>query len=349
MGAVMEQVVPRRALLLVLLFLAPMLAASTLQPSSASAGPREHLRVRVYVLDFDPLMDDGVALSAERGWNDPLALDEEYRADVASASAGVAEQRTVRTSVVRAYPVKPGGFTFTNAQYLGCLSDASPTYCGGLIDYAAVLNTRYDERFGSACEALAQKRVDEVWLWGGPWFGYLEYRIAEAQTLCPRVARRFVVMGFSYERTVAEMLHNLGHRAEALVQGGIGLTLWDRFDGQRDRYAEDYTCPAQPDADHPEVDATSTHVGNVHFPPNAYCHYQYDRDHPVLSDADDWANFPNLTGRQTVVNASTWGSTQRGFLIWWLGRFPRHPGIADGVQTDWWRYLFPSVNGKPTA
>lgn len=156
-------------------------------------------------------------------------------------------------------------------------------------------------------------------------------------------------MGFSYERTVAEMLHNLGHRAEALVQGGIGLTLWDRFDGQRDRYAEDYTCPAQPDADHPEVDATSTHVGNVHFPPNAYCHYQYDRDHPVLSDADDWANFPNLTGRQTVVNASTWGSTQRGFLIWWLGRFPRHPGIADGVQTDWWRYLFPSVNGKPTA
>jgi hypothetical protein len=123
----MEQVMPRRALLLVPLFLAPMLAASTLQPSSASAGPREHLRVRVYVLDFDPLMDDGVALSVERGWNDPLALDEQYRADVASASAGVAEQRIVRTSVVRAYPVKPGGFTFTNAQYLGCLSDASPT------------------------------------------------------------------------------------------------------------------------------------------------------------------------------------------------------------------------------
>jgi len=49
-------------------------------------------------------------------------------------------------------------------------------------------------------------------------------------------------------------------------------------------------------------------------------------DYPVLSDADDWANFPNLTGRQTVVNASTWGGTQRGFLIWWLGRFPRTQG-----------------------
>jgi len=89
------------------------------------------------------------------------------------------------------------------------------------------------------------------------------------------------------------------------------------------------------------LDGTDAHAGNVHFPPNAYCHYQYDRDHPVLSDADDWASFPNLTGRQTVVNASSWGGTQRGFLIWWLGRFPRNPGSSQGVQNDWWRYVFP--------
>jgi len=330
-------------------FLAVIGLLSALQPSPVSAAPREHLRVRVYVLDFDPLMDDGVALSIERGYNDPFALDDEYRADVATASSGVVEQRIVRTSVVRTYPIKPGGFTFSNAQYLGCFTDGSPAHCGALIDYAAVLNTRYDKHFGSACEALAQKRVDEVWLWGGPWFGYLEYRIAAPQTLCPQVARAFVVMGFNYERTVAEMLHDLGHRAEALIQLGIGLPLWDRFDGQRDRYADDYACPAQPDAGHPEVEATSAHAGNVHFPPNAFCHYQYDRDHPVLSDADDWANFPNLTGRQTVVNASTWGGSHRGFLIWWLGRFPRNPGIADGVQTDWWRYVFPSAQGKPVA
>jgi hypothetical protein len=338
--------VPRRNLLLGPLFLATVLAAATLQPTTASAVAREHLKVRVYVIDFDPLMADGVPLTTERGYNDPFGLDDMYRADVATASAGIAEQRIVRTSVVRTYPVKPVGFTFTNAQYLGCFADSSPSYCGALIDYAAVLNTRYDKHFGSACEALAKKRVDEVWLWGGPWFGYLEYQIAEAHTLCPQVARRFMVMGYNYERTVTEMLHDLGHRAEALVQGGIGPALWDRFDGQRGRYAESYGCQPQPDADHPEVDATSAHAGNVHFPPNAYCHYQYDRDHPVLSDADDWANFPHLTGRQTVVNASTWGATQRGFLIWWLGRFPRNPGTADGVQTDWWRYVFPSVQGK---
>jgi len=113
---------------LIRLMAAGLVAVLAALPSGASAAPREHLRVRVYVLDFDPLMDDGVPLSVARGWNDPLGLDDEYRSDVAAASAGIVDQRIVRTSVVRAYPTKPGGFTFTNAQYLGCLVDSSPSY-----------------------------------------------------------------------------------------------------------------------------------------------------------------------------------------------------------------------------
>jgi hypothetical protein len=325
---------------------AGMIAVMAAAAPGASAAQHEHLRVRVYVVDFDPVMDNGVPLTLHRGWNDPLALNDEYRSDVATASGGVVDQRIVRTSVVRAYPVKPGGFTFTNAQYLGCLLDHAPTYCGALIDYPAVLNTTYDVQVGSACDALRMGRVDEVWLWGGPWFGYQEDRIVAPNTSCPQLARPFAVMGFSYERTVAEMLHDLGHRAEALVQAGIGLDLWDRFDGARGRYAQDFACPAEPDLAHPEVDASNTHAGNVHFPPNAYCHYQYDRDHPVVTDADDWANFPNLTGRQTTVDATTWGGTQRGFMVWWLGRFPRNVGTTQGVQNDWWRYVFPVARNR---
>jgi len=328
---------------------AALLALLVAPSSTASGTEREQLRVRVYVLDFDPLMDTGTALTIDRGWTSPIALDEEYRSDVRIASGGVVDQRIVRTSVVRGYPVKPGGFTFTNAQYVGCLTDHSPTYCGALIDYPAVLNTSYDARFGSACDALAKGRADEVWLWGGPWFGYAEYRTVDPNTMCPQVARTFVVMGFSYERGVSEMLHDLGHRSEALVQAGIGFGLWDRFDGQRDRYGQDDACPTAPDAAHPEVGDAIRHAGNVHFPPNAYCHYQYDRAHPVVSDADDWATFPNLTGRVTVVDAATWGGTQRGFMIWWLGRFPRNPGAADAVRNDWWRYVFPAGRSHPRS
>ena len=165
---------------------AGMVAVLVAATSGASAAQHENLRVRVYVLDFDPVLDNGVPLTVDRRWNDPIALDDQYRSDVAAASGGVVGQRIAWTSVVRAYPVKPGAFTFTNAQYLNCLIDSTPSQCGALIDYATVLNTAYDERLGSACDALMKGRVDEVWLWGGPWFGYLE----SASSRRARYARR---------------------------------------------------------------------------------------------------------------------------------------------------------------
>jgi len=105
-----------RASVLVRVLVAALLALLVAPLATASGTEREQLRVRVYVLDFDPLMDTGTALTIDRGWTSPIALDEEYRSDVRIASGGVVDQRIVRTSVVRGYPVKPGGFTFTNAQ-----------------------------------------------------------------------------------------------------------------------------------------------------------------------------------------------------------------------------------------
>jgi len=307
--------------------------------SPAIAAGREHIRVGVEVLDFDPLMDDGRPLTVVQGWNDPSSLQPQYVQDVSTASEGVVDQTVRRTTVIRDYPVKLGGFRFSNATYDACLTAPPTDDCKALIDYGAVLNSSFGAKSGSACDALKRGNVNEVWLWGGPWFGYLEWLLVAPGSLCPAVRKPFVVMGFSYERGEPEMLHDLGHRAEGLVQSGIGLTLWDRFDGQRSRYGQDFACPAQPDATHPEVDPATAHAGNVHFPPNAYCHYQYDRDFAVMSDADDWANFPNLTGRRTLINSATWGGTQRGFMIWWLGRFPRGEGSTQGVENDWWRYI----------
>ena len=323
-------------------FLSSLIALACLAPAVLGAGSgKEDIRVGVRVLDFDPIMDSGVPLTVDRAWFEPTTLHPSYIADIATASGGVVRQRVVDTSLIRDYPVKSNGFKFTNATYQSCLVNEPTNDCKALIDYGTVLNTVYDRKKGSACDALRRGRVDEIWLWGGPWFGYLEWSYVSAQTLCPSVRKPFVVMGFSYEREVSDMLHDLGHRAEGLVQAGIGFALWDRFDGQRERYAQDFFCPAAPDATHPEIaDPANTHAGNVHFPPNAFCHYQFDRDFPVMSDADDWANFPNLTGAKRLINSDEWGGTQRGFTIWWLGRFPRHSGTAMGVERDWWRYVY---------
>ncbi len=295
--------------------------------------------VRVYVIDFNPTIG-GIPLVTYKQWNDPTTLMQVYGDDVQAASWDNIAFEIVQHTVVDGYPVKFGGFSFTNEQYLGCLSNPINPYCLQIIDYRAVLNRRYDTRYASACAALASREVDEIWLWGGPFFGYWEYLLVEPWTLCRNLNTDFAVMGFSYERTDAEMLHNLGHRAEDVLQTKLGLDLWDRFDGQRWRYAERYGCPAQPDDAHPEVDADHAHAGNVHFPPNAYCHYQYTRNFPVLSDADDWLDYPYLADQQTTINSPDWSTSHRGFLLWWFRHFPH---AAPDTEGNWWLLLFERV------
>ena len=320
-----------------------MLAVVAAPPAEAKGSKKlDRIQAGVEIVDFDPLMDDGTPLTVARGWSDIAPLQAAYVSDVATASGGIVKHRLLHTTLVRDYPAKPGGFHFTNATYQECFVGDPSDACKALIDYGEILNTPYNPSRGSACDALRRGKASEVWLWGGPWFGFLEWTLVPAMTLCPTVNKPFVVMGFSYERSETDMLHDLAHRAEGLIQAGIGIATWDRFDGQRGRYVQDFFCPTEPDASHPEIaDPSDTHAGNAHFPPNAFCHYQFDRDFPVMSDAYDWANFPNLTGRQTLINYTTWGGTEQGFTMWWLGLFPRRPGTVSGVETDWWRYLYP--------
>jgi hypothetical protein len=70
------------------------------------------------------------------------------------------------------------------------------------------------------------------------------------------ITRRFVIMGFSYERGVGEMLENMGHRAESIMEKTFEkLTgednLWKRFT----RYEKTHPGRAA--------------LGNVHFAPKA--------------------------------------------------------------------------------
>lgn len=303
--------------------------------------------VNVYVLDFNPQIN-GQPLTQYQQWGDPNMLMAGYSADVQQSSGDYIGFQIVGHSIINTWPTKPGGFVFTQAQYLGCLSNSNASYCSPIIDYQAVLNTLYDPAYMDACTAIASGAADEIWLWGGPWFGYWEYNIIGAHTLCTSVDRPFAVMGYNYERGTAEMLHDLGHRAENALQPALGPTLWNSFDGQNQRYTQDYACPAAPDGTHPEVVANNTHLGNVHFPPNAYCQYQYDRSLSVLSDAEDWKNnYPALTGQKTAITCSTWGCDQRGYLMWWFDHFPRKAGTINSL--NWWRYIFflPSI-ANPT-
>ena len=302
----------------------------------------ERTVVNVYVMIFDPEIN-GRPLTQNNGFTDPHPLMDNYIRDIESVTGGSVVYRIAQESVIRTFPAKKGGFVYTGEQYWTCVNSSAenaPKYCHRDVDYHAVVNTRYDPDYMSVCEAVANGGIDEVWEWEGGWLGFREYYIVAPNTLCPGLGKEFTFMTFNYSRGVAEMLHSMGHRVENVLQQELGMELWDRFDGQRQRYAQDYEQPPIPDARHPEVNATDTHCGNVHFPPNAYLHYEYNRDFPVQSDCDSWLYYPNLDGSQTILNCDVWGCDQYGFLRWWLTHIPHNPGASNGIYHNWWKYVF---------
>ncbi len=67
------------------------------------------------------------------------------------------------------------------------------------------------------------QQIDEVWMFGGPYFGFYESRmVGKGAFWCngPGIelnCRRFVIMGYNYQREVKEMVHDFGHRTESIL------------------------------------------------------------------------------------------------------------------------------------
>jgi hypothetical protein len=165
------------------------------------------------------------------------------------------------------------------------------------------------------------------WAVGGPWRE--AYGLGVGQPTCDT---QMVTMGFNYERQLPEATHSFGHRLERNYQTWWGMPLWNAFDGQYGRYAFGGT-------DQPPLVTTGTHCGNVHFPPNADQHYEYNSSDVVSSNCATWRS----DGGGTYVNlsCSTWGCNELGFLNWWMARMPG-PTNANGPGgtrlKNWWEF-----------
>jgi hypothetical protein len=145
--------------------------------------------------------------------------------------------------------------------------------------------------------------------------------------------RRFVVMGFSYERYVGEMLEAFGHRAESIMQRAFaGLSgeanLWNRF------------------ARYESVAPGKAAIGTIHFAPNSQRDYEWNNTTVVKSECHDWLNnFPDFKGDVRDVSAAEWGGGDiRAHHRWWLNHIPRCAGRRNGISNNWWSYIIKPSN-----
>lgn len=289
---------------------------------------------RALLFIYDPIMENlgGMRLHEAYGWQDPVALAGAVREDLATASHGRALYEIVETVVVDDFPFFEDGFQYDDASYHAAYSTGD--WHRNEFDYARFI----------ADAALAKRvergEIDEVWVYGAPYFEMWESTMAgEGGYWCNSgpVAgvpseRLFVVMGWNYERGVAEALHSWGHRAESVMDHSYGLrapnrdNAWNAF-SLIDRNAADQGS-----------------IGDVHFPVNGDSDYDYCNERFVLSDCDCWYSYPDLDCPRRLVNCDEWSPARvdphREYMLWYYGHMPSMPGVGtDFHLANWWRLL----------
>jgi hypothetical protein len=306
------------------------------QPTATPDSLEETIRVTVLktlVIVYDPVVDprSGKTLSQYMNWNHVEDLAKGFMTDILETSGGLARYQIIQRIDVDDFPAKVDGYQYDAKTYLNVVRGVTPPYMPQEANYHAII-----ERF-NILELVAGNEIDEVWVFNFPHAGFYESIMGgpgafwcNAPPLKNTEAsgRRFVIMGFSYERGVGEMLENMGHRAESILEKTFeNLTgeanLWQRFT----RYQKMA----------PGVAA----VGNIHFAPNSQKDYDWNNPSPVLSECDDWLyNFPNFKGLTRTVTSVEWGYGDiQEHHKWWFRHLPKVPGSRNGIANNWWQYV----------
>lgn len=296
---------------------------------------------RVLVLNYDPLVpsENGKHLHEVFGWNNPMQLADEYKRAMEYASGGALQYEIVEWRNLNEIYAQRDGYRYTADEYARNRRAGSGWHDGGGQDYPRLL---HEQRVEPLIDAGI---IDEVWIFSDHFFGLWEASMAGPGAFNinggvyqeVEVQRPFAFYGFSYERGVAEMMHNTSHRTEAtLNRVYLGWNLkqptsnWDKFSAN-DRQSDGVAG-----------------VGTCHWPANAEHDYDYGNPRSVQSWADDFLTYPRLTGRKKPVSCQTWadaGDFHRGYMKWYFAHVPRAPGVnADGRQNNWWKYMYDFEN-----
>jgi hypothetical protein len=302
-------------------------------PADSATEPAQVTRSRVLAIVYDPVMDPstGVTLSRQMQWYNPADLLTGFMADLLETSKGLARYEIVQRIDVNEFPAKVDGFRYTPQSYMDVMRRTTPPHTPSEVDYNAIVS-----QF-NLLQRVARNEIDEVWVFGFPHAGFYESIMAgpgafwcNSKPLANTSAskRRFVIMGFSYERYIGEMLESYGHRAESIMERTFSklsgeANLWKRFI----RYEKSAPGKAA--------------CGNIHFAPNSQSDYDWGNTTPVRSECYDWLlNFPNFKGDIRIVDATAWGSGEiRAHHKWWFNHFPRVAGRRNRIHNNWWQYV----------
>jgi hypothetical protein len=319
-------------------------------PADNTNEPPQICSPKVLLIIYNPTMDgaSGKKMVEYMNWSRPDDLVGRFIADILQASNGLVRYQIAKRMELDEFPVLTDGFRYTPASYLDVNRRITAPHNPTGIDYQALLS-----RF-NVLRSIADHTYDEVWVMGFPYAGLYESIMggsgafwcnAPALAGTAGCARRFVVMGFSYERQVGEMLHSYNHRCEAIlakVFNSQDFLMWAYkpartpatiSPGQALNYFQrfilfDLIAPGR------------AAVGLVHYPPNGSKDYDLGNPNLVKSECYDWLRFPNFQGDIRMISSAEWGGgDERAYQQWWLKHLPKVAGRQNGIHNNWWQYI----------
>ena len=297
-----------------------------------AGGTPEPVKRRVSLIIHNPRVPSAgnERLDKVLRWNDAARLLESYINDLRECSGGYLNYEIVESITVDKFPRKADGFSYTADGFVKAWNERKGFHDPDLVDYDALL-----EEF-EMVRKVDENLVDEFWLFAFPYAGYYESIMggpgafwcnAPPLTQTAHASRRFVIMGFNYQRGGGEMLENFGHRAESIMKYTFRRergddNLWERF------IRHEFKDPGQAE------------VGWMHYAPNSERDYDWGNKRKVLSRWRTWRNFPDLAGAAEMVDCHDWGDGDiRLHHKWWFELLPKIGGSANRIAYNWWQYI----------
>ncbi len=184
-------------------------------PSNFRRNPLKIKVPKVLLIDFRP-----PAVPAE--WKSAFTLAEEFIHSMIQVSHKIVIYKPVAKLEISTYPFLTNGMQYNDVTWMQAMQDDKSAIRDShgnfmLVDYQRVMQEY------KILQGIQNNQIDEVWVFGAPYFGFYEsHMVGNGAFWCNSPAieqngRRFVIMGFNYQRGMSEMIHSFGHRAESIL------------------------------------------------------------------------------------------------------------------------------------
>ena len=304
------------------------------------------MRLKVLAVSYDPLVpsEDNRPLHEVMGWWNPRVMLQNMERDYERATGGFIDFEIVEWREVDGIPEKIDGFQYEVEEFVQAWRAGGPFHSPDGANYPKMLAD------AGAAEKVRRGEIDQVWLAGAPYFGFWETAMAGPGAFSingqpyPEIdsGRPFMVVGMNYERGESgNNVHGLGHAMEAIMATYYGGWQANVLNHNWAKFA----------ANAFQSNGVAA-VGSVHYPFNGVADYDYGNSRLIQTTADDWLDYPNLSGKKSLMNSGAWTRTESSYEPWWWAHIPRAPGInADGKQNNWLKYFADlhnyNIDGSP--